>query len=132
MISRSALIAACMISTSCVQPVALPSEIHGAWDVSADACTDHESQTGLTITEDRLQFYETTGDIAEVRELDRETVEATVSWTDGNDVNLDDSARMPPPINMAARITPMDGGSRLALRVNEDTRVYLRCADARP
>lgn len=132
MIRRRAVIAAGLMLLSCIRPVGLPSEFHGAWDVTQEACSDVESHTGMTITAYRLQFHEATGEVSDARPVERQGIETVVSWSNVEAMDLDDPNGSPPPINLPTRLQLLDSGARLTFTMNGGTQVYVRCAGERP
>lgn len=127
MVRRSVAIIWCLMATGCAPTAALPERFYGDWGLTGDDCDDVESQTGLTITVDRLQFYEAAAEILAVRVLEDQEVDASLSWSNTSDVDMENPGHIPPPIVLPAKLRLMDDGAQLAFSMNDETRVYVRC-----
>lgn len=118
------LIGLALSVSACGGASTLPSPFVGKWDSSPAGCLDPESFDGLTITEDRLQFYEATGDVASVTKAAGGVVEAAVEWADVNDEGADDH---PLVQDKVLHLSLSADGSRLTMTMDGTPWTVVRC-----
>lgn len=129
MMNRAALvIVSCAVALGgCVSRSALPLGFNGLWAADHPACLDLDSDAGMTVSADRLQFYEQGADVIGIRSAGADHARLDVDWWDINDADEDDR-----PI-VRRRIVEMrlsEDGSALSLMLDGARSRYVRCDGA--
>lgn len=99
--------------------------MQGEWDLSDAACADPESQSGLTVTADRLQLYESGGDVLRITSSADGKVDVVLDWAD---VNVEAADETPLPEEKSARLTPSEDRSRLVVFMDGESWEVVRCS----